>query len=121
MKFQNRALALILTLALPLAGFAAERGYFGFSMAIDVDGFLNPTLNSITIAKVAPSSPAALAGIKTGDEVLEVEGHAVAGAKAKEIQALAEKDVGQSLTLKVKHAKGDAVTVTLVSTARPAS
>ena len=110
------ALCLLVLLAWPLAAQAAGRGVFGFSMAIDSEGFfLNPTLRSIRITKVAAASPAEQAGLKVGDEVIEVAGRAVAGAKGREIQALAEKDVGQSLLLKVKRAGGEVAALTLVA------
>lgn len=101
------------------AALAAERGVFGFSLKIDSEGFfLNPTLRSLHIEKVKPRAPAEKAGLKAGDEVLEVEGRVVPGAKGLDIKALAEKDVGQPLTLKVKHAGGEVVTVTMVPVAK---
>ncbi|MFG6412588.1 PDZ domain-containing protein [Roseateles sp. DC23W] len=117
-----RSLLIAWFVALPALAFAADRGVFGFSMQVDSEGFfLDPTLKSIKIVKVTPESPAALAGMKVGDEVIEVAGRVVAGAKGREIQALAEKDVGQSLSLKVKRSAGEVVSMQMVAVAKASS
>ena len=94
----------------------------GFGIAIDVDGegfFLNPTLKTVTVKSVAPGRPAAEAGIKPGDQIIEVEGKLVAGTKARELEPLMKKNVGEKLTLRVKRATGEVFTVTLVAAAKP--
>ena len=106
-------------LALCASAWASERGYFGFGFSLDAEGmFWNPTLRSVKIEKVAPKSPAALAGILVGDDVIEVAGKVVAGAKGNDIKGYIEKDVGESVQLKVRHANGEIVSVTLVAAAR---
>ena len=121
MRRSMNAVWLMLLLAIATATVAkAQEGYFG--LTVDVDGtgfFLNPTITTATIKKVAAGSPAATAGIVAGDEILEVEGHAVPGAKADSIAPLMEKGVGQSLTLKLRRSSGAAYSVTLVAIARP--
>ena len=53
MKRQRLLLAFAL-LMLASSAWAADQGYFGFSVAVDGEGFfLNPTLKSIKIEKVA--------------------------------------------------------------------
>jgi C-terminal processing protease CtpA/Prc len=107
-------------LALPQPGWAGERGFFGFSLAVASEGFsFNPVLKSIKVAKVTPDSPAAQAGLKDGDEIIEVAGRTVAGSKAKEMMALAQKEVGQSLQLKVKRPEGETRALTLVAVKKP--
>jgi len=94
----------------------------GFGIAIDVDGegfFLNPTLKTVTVKSVAPGRPAAEAGIKPGDQIIEVEGKLVAGTKARELEPLMKKNVGEKLVLRVKRATGEVFTVTLVAAAKP--
>ena len=118
---QTRFLVAVFTLLLSLtsAVWAGERGYFGFNPEIDAEGmFWNPTLRSVTIAKVSPKSPADAAGMKQGDAVLEVGGKTIAGAKGKEIQALMEKDIGESIRVKLKHANGEVVEITMVAAAK---
>ncbi len=96
--------------------FAAERGTFGFEVSVNADGILSPTLIWAKIAKIKPASPAEKAGMKVGDEIVEVEGHTVAGAKASLITPLMKKDVGQILNLKVKRGTD---TIPLQLTAAP--
>lgn len=119
MQTRFRLALLALFLAFSNAAWAGERGYFGFGLSIDGEGvFWNPTLRAVKIDKVFPQSPAALAGIVPGDEVVEVAGHVVAGAKGKDIQVHIEKDIGQSVQVKVRHANGDMLVATLVATAK---
>lgn len=108
-----------LLLAFSASAWAGERGYFGFGFSLDAEGaFWNPTIRSAKIAKVSAKSPAALAGMVVGDEVIEVAGKVVAGAKGKDIQALIEKDIGESVQIKVRRTNGDIASVTLVAAAR---
>ena len=115
---QTRLFVVVFTLLLSLtsAAWAGERGYFGFGFKIDGEGvFWNPTLRSATIEKVAPNSPAALAGMQSGDEVVEVDGKAVVGAKGKDIQGHIEKDIGDSVKMKLIHPPGETVEITMVA------
>ncbi len=108
-----------LLLSLTSAVWAGERGYFGFGITIDGEGVpWNPTLRSVKIEKVSPKSPAALAGVVTGDEVLEVAGKVVAGAKGNDIKAQIEKDIGESVQMKLRHANGEVAVVTMVAAAK---
>jgi C-terminal processing protease CtpA/Prc len=112
-------LAVAALLVFPIARQAQAEpmpGTFGF--AIDVDGegfFLNPTLKTVTIKSVVPGRPAATAGIKPGDQVVEVEGRQVSGAKARELQPLMKKNVGESLALRLRKPSGDVYAVSLVA------
>ncbi|MES2947067.1 MAG: PDZ domain-containing protein [Pseudomonadota bacterium] len=109
------ALLLLLTSTV----WAGERGYFGFAITVDGEGaFWNPTLRSVKIEKVSPKSPAALAGIVAGDEVLEVAGKAVAGAKGNDLKAQIEKDIGESVQVKLRHTNGDVAVVNMVAVAK---
>ncbi len=98
----------------------AEKGFFGFAIEVEGSGFLNPTLSSATIKRVIASSPAARAGIAAGDQIISAEGHAVAGAKARELQPIMQKQVGQPLHLRLKRPAGTEYDVTLVAIAKPA-
>jgi C-terminal processing protease CtpA/Prc len=114
--FTALALALVV---LPGAA-EEERGYLGFSIEVDGDGFfLNPTLKSATVVSVAAASPAASAGIAAKDQIVEVDGHAVAGAKARDLQPLLKRAPGQALRLKLKRPSGEEYAVTLVAGPRP--
>ncbi|MEJ7746416.1 MAG: PDZ domain-containing protein, partial [Luteimonas sp.] len=109
------ALLLVSTLAT-----AGERGYFGFGMSVTGSGFsLNPTVKRIRIASVVPGTPAAVNGIAVNDEIIKLEGVAIAGRKAKELKALASRDVGQTLNLELKRPDGKVYRRSLVAIKRP--
>lgn len=114
------ALSLLFTFFDLTTATAAEKGWFGLGVSVEVEGFsFNPTLQAITIAKVIPSSPAAAAGLVSGDQIIEIQGHTVPGAKAKEVKAAMQQTVGASLRLKVKHGTAEPKAVTLIAVAKP--
>ena len=91
-------------------------GTLGFAIDVDGDGFfLNPTLKTVTIKSVVPGRPAATAGIKPGDQIVEVEGRPVIGAKARDLQPLMKKNVGETLALRLRKPSGELYTVSLVA------
>jgi C-terminal processing protease CtpA/Prc len=110
--------ALLLTMAgVALAG--TEKGYFGLTVDVRGSGsVLTPTLEAITIKQVVAGSPAAIAGIVVGDQILEVDGHAVQGSRPDDIVRLMQKQAGQSLTLELRRESGDVYSVTLVAVTR---
>ena len=94
----------------------------GFGLAIEIDGegfFLNPTLKSVTVKTVTPGRPASEAGIKPGDQIIEIEGKRVAGTKARELEPLMKKNVGERLSVRIQRPNGEVVAVTMVAAARP--
>jgi C-terminal processing protease CtpA/Prc len=115
------ALALVLLLAVALGAIAGGRGFFGFSLAVELDGSAtNPLLRKVKVVKVLTASPAANAGIQRGDVIVEVEGRAVAGGKALELQSLMRREVGPPLRLRVQRGSAEPFSVTLVAdVARP--
>ncbi len=118
-SFRVLAVALSLGAACAMAH-AAEKGYFGFAMSIDSEGFsFNPVLRSVTVDRVTPASPAEAAGLVKGDQFVEVEGRQVAGAKANDIKPYLSKNVGESVNLKVKKASGDVVAITMTAAKKP--
>lgn len=101
---------------------AANKGWFGFALAIDAEGFsLNPKLRTVKIEKVFPNSPAAKAGLAAGDNILEMEGIVVAGAQANALKAATQKAVGESLRLKFQRGADAPREITLVAAAKPPS
>ena len=105
----------------PLGSHAAEMGWFGFALAIDADGILNPKLRSIKIDKIFPASPAAKAGLAAGDMIVEIEGVVVEGAKTETLKAALQKSVGETLRLKIKRGTDAAQDVYLIAGPKPAS
>lgn len=112
------AAATMSLLTLPAA--AAEKGWFGFSVNVDADSMSpNPTLRTATVESVVPGSPAAKAGLVSGDQVLEVQGVPVAGAKADVFRAAMQKAVGESVRIKIKRGDAAAREVSLVAAHQP--
>jgi C-terminal processing protease CtpA/Prc len=94
---------------------AAEPGWFGVTYTVHADGFLNPTIESVSVASVRADSPAGRGQVGVGDEVVAVDDHVVAGSKARELQALMTKVVGEAVHLRLKRANGEVYTVTLIA------
>lgn len=116
-RFSAALFALLVSLSSTV--WAGEKGYFGFALSINAEGmFWNPTLLSVKIATVSPKSPAAEAGMVTGDEIIEVAGKPVPGAKGNDLKAQVEKEIGQALQLKLRRANGEVAAVTLVAAAK---
>jgi len=117
-------LALLLATATTLASWAhaaEEKGWFGLAFSVETEGFsFNPTIQSAKVDKVAPSSPAAGAGVEPGDVVLAVQGVAIAGAKADVLKAAMKKSVGETLRLKIKHGDAEPREVQMVGVTKPA-
>jgi C-terminal processing protease CtpA/Prc len=121
MRCTRAALILAALLAFSAVAVGAEKGWFGLAVSVEVDGLsLNPTLRTITVQKVFASSPAASAGVAAGDSLVEVEGIAVAGAKADLIKAAMQKPVGQTLHLKIRRGTAGMREVSMVAVPRPA-
>ena len=109
--------AMLLWSALAVAG---ERGWFGFGLKVTGGGFfLNPTVKTLAIGSVVPGSPAARSPIKVGDTIYRIEGVPIAGRKANELKALAERQVGQTLHVALKRPSGEVYSVALVAVKRP--
>lgn len=103
-----RTVLIALLLAVSCNALAGENGYLGITIFADGDGFfLNPTLKSVTIEKVAINSPAAKAGIEPGDLVMEIEGKKIAGGKANDLMPYLKKDAGQTLHLAIRKSSGE--------------
>ena len=99
---------------------AGERGWFGFGLKLSSEGFfLNPTVKSITIGSLVPGSPAARSRIAVGDTIYRIEGVPIVGKKAKALQSLAEREVGQTLHVDLKRPNGEVYSVALVAAKRP--
>lgn len=114
--------AALLCLPAARAADAPPAGYYGIGISVKTDGGMpwNPKLQSVTIARVAPASPAAQKGLAVGDQVIAADGLTIAGRKARELEPVMHKTVGQPLRLALKRPDGKAYEVTLVAVAKPA-
>jgi C-terminal processing protease CtpA/Prc len=98
---------------------AGEKGWFGFELNIAGESFFSLTVRSVTVASITPQSPAAAQAIAAGDEIIQVEQTTVSGRKAWELKPLLQKQVGESLHLKLKRPTGETYSVTLIAAKRP--
>ena len=94
-------------------------GGFGLAVEVDVDGVFSPTLRSVTVKSVSAGRPAAMAGIAAGDQIVEIDGKAIAGSKAKEMEKSMKKNVGETMNVKIKKPDGQILAMTLVASAKP--
>ena len=85
---------------------AAEQR-LGFVTQVEGEGFfLNPLVKRILITEVTKGSLAEAAGLRAGDEIIQIEGQRVAGKRAWELQPFMKLNPGETRTLRLKHADG---------------
>lgn len=90
-------------IALCVSSAAVAKGKLGFVTEVDVSGVFRPVLKHVKVASIVPGSPAAAAGMKPGDYIVEANGRAIAGAPAKELAAqIRGIRPGETLRLKLK-------------------
>jgi C-terminal processing protease CtpA/Prc len=117
----RRRAFLLAALAVPVARAQPARGWFGFLLAVESDGWaLDPVIRSVTIKEVVPGSPAAAQRVAAGDRIIAIDGQAVAGRRARELQPHVEKAVGEAIVLRLQRPGGDVGEIRLVAVARPA-
>ncbi|GGA24937.1 PDZ domain-containing protein [Dyella nitratireducens] len=107
---------LFLVLACPIAGawdWGWSRGCFGFAINTDWESF--SIERSERIVRIWRGLPAEKAGIREGDQIIEVEGKPVEGAKGTEMASLYRKRAGETLTLKLMHSDGEIYEVSMVA------
>jgi C-terminal processing protease CtpA/Prc len=100
------ALASILFLAVAPLSHAAEQT-LGFVTQVEGEGFfLNPLVKRILVTEVIKGSIAEAAGMRTGDQIIQIEGQSVAGKRALELRAFMKLNPGETRKLRLKHADG---------------
>lgn len=112
-------LVLLFTFAWTSLTMAAEKGWFGFSLKVAGEGFFNPTVRSITVESIAPHSPASEQHIAVGDQIIQVEGTEVSGRKASELKPLMQKQVGETIHLRLRRPTSETYSVTLIAAKPP--
>lgn len=121
MKGNFFALTFAAIVMFPLSNSAGTGdGWFGISIKANTKGNLfNPTIRSLQIIKVSPSSPAADAGLVVGDLIVVVQGIVVEGAQANELKAVMKKTVGEKIQLKIQRGTTEPFAVRLTAIKKP--
>lgn len=99
MKIILAAAAMFLALALPVGVLAQEAGWIGISIEDQKD-------NGAVIRDVQPNSPAAKAGLRTGDVIVAFNKESVAGVQQL-IRLVRETPVGRTVEVKVRRDNRD--------------
>jgi C-terminal processing protease CtpA/Prc len=82
----------------------------GFVTEVEGEGFfLNPLVKKILVTEVTKGSLADAAGMRAGDQIIQIEGQSVAGRRAWELQPFMKLNPGETRTLRLKHADGTEV------------
>ena len=108
---QRIVVALALLFILADTSRAAEQR-LGFAVQVKGEGFfLNPIVTTILVTEVTKGAIADAAGMKAGDQIIQIEGRNVAGRRARELQSFMQLNAGDTRTLRLKHADGTEVDV----------
>lgn len=95
---------------------AGDKPHLGFSTAVAVTGAANPTIGKLTVSGVTKGSPADVAGLKQGDEIIEVNGKPAVGSPAADLAAsIKGTPSGAHLRFKVKRSNGAIATVDIIA------
>lgn len=97
----------VLLLAVAFVAVAAK-GKLGFGSEATISGFFSPVLKRVKVTTVLAGSPAAAAGLRPGDYILEANGRVIEGAPAREMAGLL-KNVQPGERLKLKLKRGESV------------
>jgi C-terminal processing protease CtpA/Prc len=111
MPLTRIAVGFMLLLALAIPSRAAEQS-LGFAVQVKGDGFfLNPIVTTILVTEVTKGAIAEAAGMRTGDQIIQIEGQKVAGKRARDLKGLMQMNPGETRTLRLKHPDGTEVDV----------
>ena len=103
------AVAFMLLLVFAHRSHAAEQK-LGIVTEVYGEGFfLNPLVTRILVTEVTKGSLADAAGVRTGDQIIQIEGQSVAGRRAWELQRFMKLNPGETRTFRLKHADGTEV------------
>ena len=93
-----------------------RRGRLGFTVYVQVDGsYAKPVLKSVHVQEIEAGSPAEVGGLQVDDEIMQVQGKALAGANAREVAAMVQVPPGEQLQLVVRGSDGSQRQVTIVA------
>jgi C-terminal processing protease CtpA/Prc len=99
-------LALVLAVACVHPIEAAEQR-LGFAVSVEGGGFfLNPVVSKLLVSEVDKGSIAEAAGMRTGDQIIQIDGKNIAGLRALELRGYMKLNPGETRLLRLKHADG---------------
>src|SRR5438477_8086364 len=102
------AVAFILLLVPAHPNHAAEQK-LGLVTQVEGEGFfLNPLVTKILVTEVASGSLAEAAGIKAGDQIIQIDGETIAGKRALELRRFLKLNPGEPRKFRLMHAYGTA-------------
>jgi C-terminal processing protease CtpA/Prc len=82
----------------------------GFAVGVEGEGFfLNPLVKKLLVTEVTKGSLAEAAGMRAGDQIIQIEGQNVAGKRARELQPFMKLNPGETRTFRLKHPDGTEV------------
>jgi C-terminal processing protease CtpA/Prc len=82
----------------------------GFATQVEGEGFfLNPIVTKILVTEVIKGSVAEAAGMRAGDQIIQIEGQNVSGKRARELQPFMKLNPGETRILRLKHVDGTEV------------
>jgi len=82
----------------------------GFAVQMEGEGFfLNPLVKKLLVTEVTKNSLAEAAGMRAGDQIIQIEGKSVVGRRARELQPWMKLNPGETRTLRLRHADGTEV------------
>ena len=103
----GRRIALALICSLFFAHSAGAEQKLGFVTQVEGEGFfLNPIVTKILVTEVTKGSVAEAAGMRAGDQIIQIEGQNVAGKRARELQPFMKLNPGETRRLRLRHADG---------------
>ena len=96
-----------LTLIYSVASIAEEKASIGLAVEATIAGsFFSPKLKEVTVKEVVAESPAELAGLVVGQNVLSINGCKIPGCSAKKAERLLELSPGDVLPVLVENSDG---------------
>ena len=100
------AVTVILLFALAHPTHAAEQK-LGLVTQVEGEGFfLNPLVTKILVTEVTNGSLAEAAGVKAGDQIIQIDGETIAGKRALDLRRFLKLNPGETRKFRLKHADG---------------
>ena len=107
MSWNMKAKIVVATVLLIAASSAmAAKGKLGFGTDVSTSGSFSPVIKDVKITAVVADSPAAVAGLKPRDYIVEADGQPIDGAPASAVAGqFRSVQSGQHLRLKLRRGK----------------